>query len=84
MKLEIYNAAAALNCCFAIALESLAIMEQEGTLAADYVQHQREIIEETLAGINAHIHEVRGTSELEDWYHFSKLRREREERLKSS
>ena len=42
MKAEIYNALATLNRGFDFALESLAILEQEGVITVEYVQQQTE------------------------------------------
>ena len=52
MKAEIYNALATLNCSFDVALESLKVLQEEGVIKAEYVQRQKEVLEEIRAGIN--------------------------------
>jgi hypothetical protein len=74
MKAELYNALAALNRGAELQIESLAIIQAEGALAADYVEHQRHIVEETRAGINFHIHGALESREAKDWHHFEQLR----------
>lgn len=84
MKSEIYNALAALNRGAELQLESLTILEGEGKLASEYVEHQKQIIEETRCGINRGICNALQTSEAEDSYRFQQLRLETEARLKES
>lgn len=84
MKSEIYNALAALNRGAELQLESLTILEAEGKLPPDYVEYQRQIIEETRAGINRSICSALQTSEAEDSYRLQQLRLKTEARLKSS
>lgn len=81
MKAEIYNALADLNRGADLHLASLAKLQAEGVLPADYVDRQHTIIEETRAGNNSRIHDVLGTSEVEEWAKLGKMRLEDEERL---
>jgi len=82
MKSEIYNALAALNRSFDVVLESLTTLEQEGVVAAAYVQHQSECVEAFRAGINSLILNRLGTREVADREHFDKMRITTEARLK--
>lgn len=84
MKAEIYNALAALNRGFEVALESLTILQQEGVISADYLQQQREIAEEIRAGTNSVIINRLQGREVEDREHFGKMRIATEARLKKS
>jgi hypothetical protein len=80
MKSEIYNALSAINRGADLQLESLAVLQTEGKLPSDYVEYQRQIIEETRSGINSRIHNVLGANEDEDWHRFEQLRLETEAR----
>jgi hypothetical protein len=82
MKSEIYNALAAINRGADLQLDSLAILQTEGKLPPDYVEYQRQIIEETRSGINSRIHDVLGANEDEDWHRFEQLRLGTEARLR--
>lgn len=84
MKAEIYNALAALNRGFDVALESLTILQQEGVISADYVQKQREIAEEVRAGMNTVIINRLQAREVEDREHYAKMRIATEARLRES
>lgn len=84
MKAEIYNALAALNRGFDVALESLTILQQEGVISADYLQQQREIGEEIRAGMNSVIINRLQTREVEDREHYAKMRIATEGRLRES
>lgn len=84
MKFETYNALASFNRCIDAALESLVLLEQEGIWNADYVQQQREILEQHRAGINGVVHNKLQTRERDDEEHFGKMRAATEARLKNS
>jgi len=83
MKAGIYDALAAINRSFDVALESLTTVQQEGIVTADYVQQQREIAEEFRAGINQVLLNKLETRESDDRDHFAKMRANTEARLKS-
>ena len=82
MKMEIYNALAAINRGFDVTLESLTILKTEGVLTDDYVQQRTEIIEEIRAGLNHMILDKLQSREAKDWSLFGKMRIETELRLK--
>ena len=83
MKSEIYNALAALNRGFDLALESLTICREKGVLPADYVEEQTVMAEELKAGVNHRLHDKLGTAELGDWTQFGKMRITIEERRRN-
>ena len=84
MKATIYDALAGLNRSFDAVLESLTILQNEGVVAADYVQQQTEIAEEIRANINALILNKLQARENDDREHFAMMRSATEARLKSS
>ena len=84
MKSEIYNALAGFNRGIDVALESLIILEHEGIWNGDYVQQQREILEQHRAGVNRLAHNKLQTREGDDEEHFAKMRATTEARLKES
>jgi len=84
MKAGIYDALATINRSFDVTLESLAILQNEGVLTAEYVQQQREVTEEIRAGINSLVLNKLETRERDDRDHFGKMRSATESRLKSS
>lgn len=65
-------------------LESLKVMEQEGVVNLEYVQHKREIAEEFRADINALLLNKLEFREKEDRDHFNKMRIATETRTTNS
>lgn len=84
MKAEIYNALAAINRAFDVALESLTVLKNEGLLTIDYVQQQTEITEEIRAAINQVILGNLGEREGDDRDHWGKMRTATEAKLKQA
>ena len=82
MKSEIYNAHAALNWGFDMALASLRMLQEQGVLTVQFVHDHTVMVGELKAGINRKIHEVLNDTELEDWARFGRLRLEIEARNK--
>lgn len=80
MKSGIYNAIAGFNRSFDVAQESLAILEQEGVITADYLQEQTEKAEEFRVGVNRLLHNKLGTREQADEEYYSKMRQNSEKR----
>ena len=74
MKGEIYNALAAINRSFDVALESLTILRDEGILTADYLEDQKALTEELRAGVNHMIVDKLQSREAADWAHFGQMR----------
>jgi len=83
MEAEIYNALAGLNRGFDMALESLAILWQEGVVTTDYVQQQTEAIELLRAGINSLILGKLEAREIEDREHYGKMHTATEAQLRN-
>ena len=83
IKAEIYNALAGLNRGFDMALESLAILWQEGVVTTDYVQQQTEAIELLRAGINSLILGKLEAREIEDREHYGKMHTATEAQLRN-
>jgi len=84
MKSKIYNALASLNSGFDAALESLKALQEQGIVAAEYVELQSEVIEEKRADINCLILNKLQSKETEDLEYYSKVRVTTEARLKES
>jgi len=74
MKSGIYDALAAINRGFDLALESLTILQNEGVLSAEYIQDQTPFIELLRADLNYMIVHKLSARETEDREHYRKMR----------
>ena len=74
MKVEIYNALAALNSGFDVILKSLTVSQQEGVLSEEFAQDQSIRTEELRAVINYMIVQRLTSGETEDVDHFGRMR----------
>lgn len=81
-KAKIYHSVAALNESFNTILLSLAILQAEEVISAEYLQEQTELVEELRAGVNTTVTIKRHSSEAEDWHYFGKMREATEKRLR--
>jgi hypothetical protein len=82
MKSEIYNALAVMNRGCGMVLESIEALQKQGLWNADYVQQQREILEQHRAGMNRLAHNKLQARETEDEDYYSKMRQTTERLLR--
>ena len=84
MKAETYDALAALNRGFEMALESLKILQDEGIISPEFASDQDTMTQELRAAINYMIVQRLTAREIEDCDHFRKMRETIEARMKAS